>query len=195
MRLFYASFLSPGSREAYESLVARIATEVPGSLRPVPRGSHHLTHAFLGEIAESEVESFLGLLEGLADLPAIRFALGPPSVLFGRGSPRLVKVDLLEGGEQVSRLQERLRRELRGLDPSLAGRSKPPHVTIARFPRNVRRDKARRVEESLSQLGQVSALGDELLSRVELIRSRLTREGPIYESLGEVRLSEGEGQR
>jgi 2'-5' RNA ligase len=189
MRLFYASFLSEKNRAACESLVARVSSDVPRSLRPVPRGSHHLTHAFLGEVAEGEVEGLVALLEELREIPAFAFRLAAPTILMGRGSPRLVKVDLQEGGEQVVRLQERLRAGLLERDPSLAGRPKPPHVTIARFPRGARRGLARRVEESMARQREALRFEDDRLSRVDLVKSTLAPSGPVYESVGEVRLA------
>lgn len=191
MRLFYASFLSEKNRAACESLVARVSSDAPRSLRPVPRGSHHLTHAFLGEVPEGEVEYLVGLLEELKETPAFPFRLAGPTLLMGRASPRLVKVDLQDGGEQVIRLQERIRAGLLERDPSLAGRPKPPHVTIARFPRGARRGLARRVEESIARHLKTFRFEEDLLSCVHLVKSTLTPSGPVYESIGRVRLAAG----
>jgi 2'-5' RNA ligase len=190
LRLFYASFLSAENSEACESLVARVIADAPRSLRPVPGASQHLTHAFLGEIDDARVEGLLALLESFSRAPAIPFRLGAPTVLSGRGAPRLVKIDLVAGGDRIAGLQGRLWRELRERDPSLTGRPKPPHVTIARFPRGAGRGVARRVEQSLLRHRDRSPFADDLLSRIDLVRSTLSSAGPTYTSVGGVRLSE-----
>ena len=53
MRLFFASFLGSDLMRSYESLVADLAAEVPDALRSVPKGTQHITLAFLGEIEDS----------------------------------------------------------------------------------------------------------------------------------------------
>ena len=55
MRLFYASFLSSENMQAYESLVAGVVADVPNGLRSIPERTHHLTLAFVGEVADGDV--------------------------------------------------------------------------------------------------------------------------------------------
>lgn len=172
----------------YESLVDHLRAQVPGALRPIPARTHHLTLAFLGEIAEGDVDKCLAVLESAESTSAASFSLGPPRILYGRGQPRLICADLVEGAEQVSELQTVLCRELLRVFPSLSVRPKPPHVTLARFGKRANRQQARGVEEALSRQQEPGrSLTDRLLS-VQLVKSSLTPAGPIYESLGEAQL-------
>jgi 2'-5' RNA ligase len=189
MRVFYASFLSSENMRAYEELVAGAMGAVPHALRPVPTGTQHLTIAFLGDIAEGEVETYLEILAAVKDLEAIPFTLDEPSILYSRQTPRLVKAKLREGAERISRLQELIKRKLREYRPESVVRMQPPHVTLARFRKNVRRETARRVADWLARQDDASLPESDTLQRVELVRSTLTPQGPIYETVARTELA------
>jgi 2'-5' RNA ligase len=191
MRLFYASFLAPENMSAYESLVERLRTEVPRVLRPIPARSHHLTLAFLGDVADDDVDQCLAVLDTVTGSPASSFTLGQPRILYGRGRPRLISADLGEGGEHVSRLQQLLCDEILQALPSLDLRPKPAHVTLARFGKRTNRQTARRVEEALARQEDPKPTRTDRLVAVQLVKSSLTPTGPIYESLGETSLPSG----
>jgi len=139
MRLFYASFLNDANTRALESLVRQVIAELPGAIRPVPRGSLHQTLAFIGEVSDGEVDGYSKRMERVAGMPKIPFSLRPPRVLSGRGKPRLVCADLDEGSRRALALQKNLRLAI-GEDPATTERRlKHPHVTLARFKRNADR--------------------------------------------------------
>jgi 2'-5' RNA ligase len=185
MRLFLASFLSPENTESYDSLVARAISEVPDTIRPVPPGTQHLTIVFLGDVREADLPACFEVLETTREIEAFGFLLSPPRILFARRTPRLVCVDLASESERVSRLQEHLYRGLSVRLPTPIAPPKPPHVTLARFRKNVNREAARRVAESLSRGDERSQVRSDRLATVQLVRSTLTPKGPVYESIGE----------
>jgi 2'-5' RNA ligase len=189
MRLFYAAFLSRENMSAYQALVEGLTRDVPGALRTIPPTSHHLTLAFLGEVAESAVDTCIGVLQVVEDFEAFPLSLGPPRILMGRGLPRLICADITEGGEQVSRIQRALCRQIEERLPSVETRPKPPHVTLARFKRNARRQQARRVKEALIRHHDSGLGWHDHFSLVSLVESSLTPSGPIYETVSEARLS------
>jgi len=189
MRLFYASFLAPENMSAYESLVDRLRTEVPRALRPIPARTHHLTLAFLGDVADGDVDKCLAVLDAATGTPASTFTLGQPRILYGRGRPRLICADLGEGGEHVSRLQQLLCDEILQALPSLDLRPKPPHVTLARFSKKANRQTARKVEEALAIKVDPQPTRTDRLVSIHLVKSSLTPTGPLYENLGEATLS------
>ena len=185
MRLFYAAFLDPENRRDYERLIGRVVAEVGRVLRPVPSGSQHQTLAFLGEIDEREVGRYVEILERTKRFPAIPFTLRHPTILFGRGTPRLVKADLDEGGEQALALQKALRLQT-GEDPrTLERRLKHPHVTLARFRKDASKAAAHEVIDALSRLDDPELIRSDRLTSVHLVKSTLTPSGPLYESLAE----------
>jgi 2'-5' RNA ligase len=185
MRLFYASFLDTGNMTAYEKLVETIQAELPRAIRSVPPGSHHLTHAFLGNVDDREVERFRDLLGVLAGTPAFSFSLGPPRILYGRGAPRLIKIDVEESADRITAIQQRLCREIPRLLPEFNTRPKHPHVTVGRFNKSATRETSRKVEELLAGKPELCGTRTDRLARVELVKSTLTQTGPLYETIGE----------
>ena len=192
MRLFYASFLSSENMQAYESLVAGVVADVPNGLRSIPERTHHLTLAFVGEVADGDVGKCLQALEFAGEFSAFRFSLDRPRILYSRRSPRLVCAGLSNGSDRVSMVQKRLHEEYLGRFPDSDVRVKPPHVTLARFKKHAHRETAQKVADALSRRDGPSPGKTDSLTRVQLVKSVLTRTGPIYESLGESRLSGAE---
>lgn len=190
MRLFYAAFLSDENMRAYQLLVEELVREVPGALRSIPPETHHLTLAFLGEIADAEGEACVSALVAIERLHAFDFTLDRPRILTGRGRPRLICTGLTEGRERVSEVQAALTSELEGRLSALDLRPKPPHVTLARFHKRARRSQARRVEDALARHYDAASRWQDRFARVHLVKSSLTPSGPVYESLAEAGLSE-----
>lgn len=189
MRLFYATFLSQENRAAYQAIVDRVMNDVPGALRPIPPESHHLTLAFLGEIAEADVENCRDDFSALGKLETFSFSLEPPRILMGRGRPRLICVDVGVGGEQVSEVQSTLVEHLSRSLPSLEVRPKPPHVTLARFKKKARRSQAAKIEEAIARHYDTSRAWQDRFAAIHLVKSSLTAAGPIYETLEKAQLS------
>jgi len=192
VRLFYATFLSTDTMRLYEDLVSRLRQEVAGAVRPIPSGTHHLTHAFLGEIPHDEVADCVTLLSECETIPAFTFGLGSPRVLMGRGRPRLICVDVTHASDQVSKIQTMLVARLTSRFPTLDLRPKPPHVTLARFHKRARRFDARKVETILSGDFDKASQRDDRFESVCLVRSSLTPAGPVYETLAEATLASSE---
>lgn len=190
MRLFYAAFLSDENMRAYQVLVEKLTREVPGALRSIPAATHHLTLAFLGEIADAETEVCKSVLAPIEQLEAFDFTLGRPRILKGRGRPRLICADVTKGKERISEAQSALTLELEARLPALGLQPKPPHVTLARFHKKARRSQARQVEEALSRRYDESSRWQDRFASVHLVRSSLTPSGPVYESLAEASLSD-----
>lgn len=174
---------------AYEELVARLIRDLPGAVRPVPASSHHLTLVFLGEVPESLADDCVSALEVVRDSCRFPYTLGPPRVLKGRGRPRLVKVDVLDNAHLVAEVQSSLVAAVGRHLPSIDTRPKPAHATIARCRRNLSRSRSRQLEGTLERLLDQPLPGADEFSSAHLVRSSLTRDGPIYESLSEVELS------
>lgn len=191
MRLFFAAFLSHDTSVAYQALVDRVMSDEPGTLRPIPPQSHHLTLAFLGEIPEADVENCKAGLSAAGELETSSFSLGPPRILMGRGRPRLICVDIGVGIQHVSEAQAALVAHLSRSLSSLKIRPKPPHITLARFKKNARRSQAARIEEALGRHYDTSVPWEDRLAEIHLVRSSLTPAGPIYETVQKAQLSAG----
>ena len=185
MRLFLASFLSPEIAEAYESLIAEMASDVPGTIRSVPSGTLHLTIVFLGDVAEAGLSTCFRVLEHVKEFGSFDFTLSPPRIIYSHRSPRLVCVDVASGSQHVAMLQRSLHERLSETLQMSIDRPKPPHVTLARFSRHANRQVGCRAAESLSRRFDSTRIRSDRLTEVHLVKSTLTPEGPIYESIGE----------
>lgn len=189
MRLFYAAYLSRENMEAYQALVDRLIEGAPSVLRSVPHRSHHLTLAFLGEIGEVDLDRCSDALGTLEELEAFPLTLGPPGLLMGRGRPRLIRVGITSGEDLVHRVQTSLISYVTDAIPTLDTRSKPPHITLARFNKSAGKAQTRAIRSALeTQTASLLPTRDQF-STVQLVKSSLSPSGPIYETLREVRLS------
>ena len=189
MRLFYAAYLTAESMQAYQAFVDSLMAEIPGTVRSVPRSTQHLTLAFLGEVADSEVAQCSSALDAVTRFETFEISLGPPSLLMGRGRPRLIRAGVISGAERIQSVQTALISAVSRHIPSLDTRSKPPHVTLARFKKNASRRQARSVEQAMAGADSSSLPGREKFRSVQLVKSSLTPTGPIYETLREVPLA------
>lgn len=188
MRLFVASFLSADNLECYESVVSGLISDVPDTIRPVPPGTQHLTIVFLGDVQVDDLPTCEEVLESVREIDAVPFTLTPPRILYARRSPRLVCVDLATEKERVFAFQTLLFERLAQRLPTRITRPKPPHITLARFRRRVRREAASQVSESISKRHDSSVIRKDVLTEVQLVRSTLTPDGPIYEGIGRAKL-------
>jgi 2'-5' RNA ligase len=188
VRLFYASFLSTANMQAYQAMVDGLNSDLPGVLRSIPPKSHHLTLAFLGEIADSDVDKCTSALQAVERVEAFPISLSQPRILKGRGRPRLVCVDITDGSERVSGVQATLIAHLSKSLPALDLRIKPAHVTLARFNKNARAQQARVIDEATAKRYDDSLPWKDRFASVRLMKSSLTSSGPIYKTVAEAHL-------
>lgn len=191
MRLFYSAYLNRENMGAYQALVDRLVHEAPGVLRSIPPLTHHLTLAFLGEIAEGDVEKCSSALDAVERFVAFEYSLGPPNILMGRGRPRLIRVSTTEGVEQVREIQTALISRVAENLSSIETRFKPPHITLARFKKYAHRAQARQVEAALARDLDTPLPERDRFSSVKLVKSTLAPSGPNYETLCEIHLAGG----
>ena len=173
MRLFVAAELPDGAVEAL--LGWRPEDE---ALRPVPRESLHVTLAFLGERAESDVPVVGGLLDELArpvsGLTLERALWLPPR------RPRVLAVEF-GGAEALDELQAELAAALAEAIGFVPERRRfLPHVTVARV-RHGRRPPD-------GELPDLPYAGDFAATWLTLFRSRLSPKGARYEALARASL-------
>ena len=152
--------------------------------RVVPEENLHLTLAFLGDIGEAAA---MAAAEGLAALtmPPVPLELAGLDVFGGRRPAVLV---IRAAGAGLERLHDKVARAVRRAGVTLPRERFRPHVTIARFRREMSpRDQAR-LGEFLA-LNGTFALDPEPADTVTLYRSHLREEGVIHEPLAEVALA------
>jgi 2'-5' RNA ligase len=190
LRLFIGSFLSRDNQAFYDQVVERLAGESEGRLRPIPRGSAHLTHAFLGEVPREALPDLENALRALRQETSFAIRLGPPEVLRTRRAPRLVLAPVVAGDQRLAALArhvDRLARQVVALAEEKA--PKRPYVTLARCRDSADPSQARRVVDLLARSGAGLTGCDDAIERVQVIRSTLTERGPVYEVSAEITLA------
>jgi len=155
--------------------------------RPVAPENLHLTLAFLGEHPEPVIED---VHFGLADfrLPSFDLALEGLG-LFGDARPRVLYAGVRREPE-LTRLREKVVQAARGagLDPER--KRYRPHVTLARFNRDLDGVDALRVRDFAGAGGGFRA-GPFRVESFGLWRSFLGKSGAVYEEMAEYALVAG----
>jgi 2'-5' RNA ligase len=182
MRAFVGTLLSRANQDAADDFGARAAGLSGRALRPVPPQSAHLTHVFLGEIDEA-VAAVISreLADALASLAPVPFQLGRPEVLRAGREARLVLAPVETGREQIGAMTRAVAACVRR-QPMLARVQPSPsaHVTLARFRRGAGPREAALVADLLASAQIAPAWQPDSVAEVQLIRSDLTSNGPVY---------------
>lgn len=181
MRLFVALDLSEGLCDGVMALQDGL-----GVGREVSDQDLHLTLAFLGERSLPEVEV---LHEMLSAIRASRVRMHLRGVdVFGGRHPS-VAVGLFEKVPELLALQEKVMQAARMAGIDLTRRRFKPHVTLARFPRNLPDFAEARIGAWLASYGDATVVGEDA-RYFSLIQSTLREDGPIYEVLARYPLLE-----
>ncbi|MCE4619262.1 MAG: RNA 2',3'-cyclic phosphodiesterase [Desulfurococcales archaeon] len=161
---------------------ALVSTRVP--MKPVETQNIHLTLRFIGEVPRAKVNEIIE--EVLKPIQEEKFKIR----LHGLGAfpslarPRVVWVGVSDGAERLVKIRNAVEDRLRklGFPPD-----KPkfvPHITLARIKgsRNLPSLTKILVDYSDYDIGEI------VVDSIRLKKSTLTRSGPIYETLWEVKL-------
>ena len=143
--------------------------------RVTPPENHHLTLAFLGELDDCGMRAAITALdEACAGRPPV--LLEPLGLAtFGRGKERTLVLELAENPE-LTALASAVRTRLSDHWVTYDDKRFRPHITLAR--------RARLPHD----LGLISLPAPAWASRVSLMKSTLTSDGPIYKELYSVML-------
>ncbi len=148
----------------------------------------HLTLKFLGDIDAAVIDDIKDALqEAVWGISAIRLGAEGLGVFPNNTRVQVIWVGLSGEIDRLQKLQQSIDKELAKLGFPAEKRGFSPHLTIARLRdranANERQDMGRLVENTRFQ----SSL-DFSVTSIHLMKSQLTREGPIYSRLGSVNL-------
>lgn len=170
-----------GKLRAVEDRLRRL----PGDARWVSAPHLHLTLRFLGEIDLPRVAQVGAAVQrATARRSAFLLTLAGLGLFPGRGAPNVVWVGVERGREELLALQRDLETELEreGFPPE--ERPFSPHLTLARLRGAV----AAPWREAVRDFGDEPLLSF-VVNEVWVMKSDLTRRGPIYTVLSAVKLS------
>jgi 2'-5' RNA ligase len=188
IRSFIAIELPEAVKLNLSQLEAQLKSGRQTSVKWVAPESIHLTLKFLGNIVvESTKDIAQAMAEAAQGIPPFRLEVKDLGVF-----PNLQRVQVAWVGvhgeiDKLSQLQQRLDSNLLRLGFAPEGRPFTPHLTIARL-----RDNASPAERQA--FGQLIAstrfeAGAFTVDAISLMKSQLTREGPIYSRISQVALS------
>jgi len=189
IRSFIAIELPEAVKLNLSQLEARLKSGRPTSVRWVAPESIHLTLKFLGNIVvESARDITQAMAEAAQGIPPFRLEVKDLGVF-----PNLKRVQVAWVGvhgeiDKLSQFQQRLDSNLSRLGFAPERRPFTPHLTIARV-----RDTSSLTERQA--IGQLIAsthfeAGEFTVDAISLMKSQLTREGPIYSRISQVALSQ-----
>jgi len=177
IRAFVAVPVSDEVRSTVEAL-ERELKRIGAGIKWVAPGNVHLTLKFLGNIRPDDVDnlkvSLRGALHGMTAFEATVAGLG--TFPRGRGKPRVVWMGLESGIDSLRALAGRVEDACASLGFERERRPFAGHLTIGR----ARRDGGR-LTELAAEAAELRFNPLQLkVDRVNLVRSRLSPEGPTY---------------
>jgi 2'-5' RNA ligase len=183
IRAFIAIELPSQIKASLSKLQDTLRKSRSASVKWVDTEGIHLTLKFLGNVDEGEIPALKeALSEAVEGIVPFNLALGNPGAFPNIQAPRVVWVGVVGEVETLITLHNNIKDVLAPLGFSPEVRAFSPHLTLGRV-----RDEASSVERR--HLGEViaSLKGGEgssfKVDSLSLMRSRLTREGAIYNRL------------
>lgn len=188
IRSFIAIELPGELKQALTRLQEKLKTAGGAPVKWVEPGNIHLTLKFLGDVdAGTTGRITLALEEAARDTHPFYIEAGGLGVFPNMNRVQVIWTGLAGELEKLALLQKRIEESLESLGFPVEKRPFTPHLTIARV-----RDYAR--PDDRLKLGQLIAdTNFETKYRINvnafhLMRSQLTREGPIYSKISTVTL-------
>ncbi len=186
VRVFVALDLPYPVKERLREIMADLASAIPSGVRWVDPAGIHLTLKFLGDVEANRVNDLVGAMSvacnrfgessvslGLSELGAFPNTRNPSVLWCG------VRGEL----DKLARLQGLVDEALSDLGFPAEQRPFRPHLTLGRVNRSVPQGQreliGREVSRALPGGSTVWAVNE-----IHLIRSVLTRQGAIYNSIG-----------
>ena len=188
IRSFIAIELPGEVKQALTGLQEKLKTAGSAPVRWVDTDNIHLTLKFLGDIDSGITGGITAALEAAArGTHPFSVAVSELGVFPNPSRVQVVWVGLTGELDKLNQLQKRIEDGLIPLGFKAEGRAFTPHLTLARV-----RDYAG--PDARQQLGQligktrIDAKCIIKVNSVQLMRSQLTREGPIYTRISTIEL-------
>lgn len=188
VRSFVAIELPAEVKDTLTRIQAQFKRARLESVRWVDPNNIHLTLKFLGDINSDRVGEIIeALSEAAGDTSPFSLTVAELGVFPSPKRIQIVWVGLGGDTEQLAALQKHVESNLSILGFPPEGRAFTPHLTLAR----VRDFVSPEERERLAQLivsAKIDAAPTFKVECIKLMRSDLTRQGPIYTELGAVSL-------
>ncbi|MGD9117173.1 MAG: RNA 2',3'-cyclic phosphodiesterase [Dehalococcoidia bacterium] len=187
VRCFIAIELPDKIKGGLRALQAQLKAASPAPAKWVEPENIHLTLKFLGNVAAGRIDEIAkAMTEAVKGTAPFSLEVKELGVFPNPRRVQIVWVGVSGEVERLGRLQQLIESGLAKLGFAPEKRRFAPHLTLARL-----RDRA--TPQERERLGQLVAEtefvgGSFSVDSVKLMKSQLTREGPIYSQLGSAAL-------
>lgn len=179
LRLFIALPIPLEIRKKLSALTMGLKKK-GGNVKWVEESNFHLTLKFLGDTPEGKLDAVISAAQhATAPVSAIDVHFSGLGAFPNLRKPRVFWVGVSKGDEEIVKLAESLESELEKNGFARENRKFSAHLTIGRV-----RDPGK-MGPLLDEASRLSAFeaGGFALSEIHLIKSQLTKSGPIYTTL------------
>ncbi len=155
--------------------------------RWVPPENIHLTLKFLGDIESSSITQIRKNLNSIIkNLKKFEVLLSEPGVFPNYSRPRVFWVGLEDPEDQLQQLNQSIEKTLEEIGFPKEKKQFSPHLTLARI------KSSKNVDRFLEEVKtfKLTPLKTFEISKINLYRSKLTRQGPVYTVLEKFCLEE-----
>lgn len=188
VRVFAALDLPDFAKTALEMTVRELQESLSHGIRWVAPEGVHLTLKFLGDVDAGLLEEIFGAMRKAAvEFPpeSIEVHLGELGVFPNRKEPRVLWAGVNGNMNDLSRLQQLVDDSLFTLEFAKERRPFRPHLTLGRVRDRVSPEVRQRIGHVITRYS-LSDVAPWQAKEMHLIRSTLTPQGAIYDSLGKV---------
>jgi 2'-5' RNA ligase len=185
LRSFIAVEISPNVRARAARLIQELSV-TDAKVSWVQPQNLHLTLAFLGDIQMLEVPALCEAMNrAVAEMPPFDLEVRGAGAFPDADRPRTIWLGVGYGTEEMVALHASLEEALIDVGYRPEGRRYRPHLTLGRV-RQAPRNSApliKLLEDRRDFIADVMSVAD-----ITLFSSELTRNGPVYDALGEAEL-------
>ena len=187
IRSFIAIELPDELKRELTRLEARLKSGEASGMRWVDPESIHLTLRFLGDIAADRVGEITRAMEEAAQtVPSFRLEVKDLGVFPSLKRVQVAWVGLSGEIDKLVQLQQRIESNLEGLGFAAEERAFTPHLTLGRVRNQASFDERQRLGQLIA--GTKFEGSSLTVDTINLMKSQLTSQGPIYSRISIVQL-------
>ncbi|HUT96644.1 MAG TPA: RNA 2',3'-cyclic phosphodiesterase [Dehalococcoidales bacterium] len=188
VRCFIAIELPEEIKKGLRELQAQLKAGSRAPVKWVDPENIHLTLKFLGNVSADRINEITkAMTEAVRGTPSFPLEIRELGVFPNPRRVQIVWVGLGGEVETLARLQQRIESGLEGLGFPAEGRRFTPHLTLARLRDRATPDERQKLGQLIADTG-FDAARSFIADSVNLMKSQLTGEGPIYTRLSSAAL-------
>jgi 2'-5' RNA ligase len=188
IRSFIAVLLPDGAKHALAALQDKLRSGSKAPVRWVDPRNIHLTLKFLGNISPGMVGRITSGMQAAArDARPLRIKVKGLGAFPSTNKVNIIWVGLAGDIEELALLQKRIDTQLSPLGFKSEDRPFTPHLTIARLRDNASSEERRELGRLLAETSFAPPQAIDV-EAIHLMKSQLTREGPIYNTIASANL-------